>query len=54
MPAVRRACPAAWAFPIEGPERGDAFWIDDLPKQSKMFGFPHVEAFTPDRWLVGR
>ena len=37
--------------PIEGPEKGDAFWIDDLPKQSKMFGFPHVEAFTPDRWL---
>lgn len=37
--------------PVEGPERGDAFWIDDLPKQSKMFGFSHVEAFTPDRWL---
>ena len=38
--------------PIEGPEKEDAFWINDLPKQSKMFGFPHVEAFTPGRWLV--
>lgn len=38
--------------PVEGPEKGDAFWIDGLPQQSKMFGFPQVEAFTPDRWLV--
>jgi len=37
---------------IEGPEREDSFWIDALPQQSKMFGFPQVEAFTPDRWLV--
>lgn len=38
--------------PIEGPEREDSFWIDALPQQSKMFGFPAAEAFTPDRWLV--
>jgi len=36
---------------IVGPQREDAFWIDQLPQQSKMFGFPHCAAFTPDRWL---
>jgi hydroxyacylglutathione hydrolase len=40
------------SIPIEGPEREDSFWIDALPQQSKMFGFPQVEAFSPDRWLV--
>ena len=39
-------------LPIIGPHPGDQFWIDALPQQSKMFGFPQVEAFTPDRWLV--
>jgi glyoxylase-like metal-dependent hydrolase (beta-lactamase superfamily II) len=38
-------------LPIEGPHRGDQFWIDGLPEQSRMFGFPPSEAFTPDRWL---
>ncbi len=37
--------------PVEGPQREDAFWIDQLPGQSAMFGFPGAEAFTPDRWL---
>jgi hydroxyacylglutathione hydrolase len=27
------------------------FWIQGLPQQSAMFGFPAVETFTPDRWL---
>ena len=36
---------------IEGPEREDQFWIEGLPQQSEMFGFPNVEVFTPDRWL---
>lgn len=36
---------------IEGPEREDQFWIQGLPQQSEMFGFPNVEVFTPDRWL---
>jgi len=40
------------AVEVEGPEKEDAFWIDALPQQSKMFGFPQVEAFTPQRWLV--
>lgn len=39
------------SLPIEGPQREDQFWIDGMPQQSKMFGFPDVRAFTPDRWL---
>lgn len=37
--------------PIEGPQEEDAFWIKGMPSQSKQFGFPHAEAFEPDRWL---
>ena len=37
--------------PVEGPQREDRFWIDQLPQQSVMFGFPQLAAFTPDRWL---
>lgn len=40
------------AVPVEGPEQEERFWIDALPQQSKMFGFPQVETFAPDRWLV--
>lgn len=36
---------------IVGPHTGDQFWIDGLPQQSQMFGFPAAEVFTPDRWL---
>lgn len=39
------------SLPIEGPQREDQFWIDMLPHQSQMFGFPPSRAFTPDRWL---
>lgn len=38
-------------LPIEGPQHGDLFWIEALGQQSRMFGFPPVEGFTPDRWL---
>jgi glyoxylase-like metal-dependent hydrolase (beta-lactamase superfamily II) len=38
-------------LPIEGPQRGDQFWIDGLPEQSMRFGFPDARPFTPDRWL---
>ncbi|MEY1660827.1 MBL fold metallo-hydrolase [Isoalcanivorax beigongshangi] len=40
-----------FAIPVEGPHRDDQFWIDMLPQQSAMFGFPPARAFTPDRWL---
>ncbi len=39
-------------LPIEGPHIEDKFWIDGMPQQSKVYGFPDVRAFTPDRWLV--
>lgn len=38
-------------LPIEGPHREDDFWIQALPQQAQMFGFPVPEVFTPDRWL---
>lgn len=37
--------------PIEGPHIEERFWLDQLAMQSKMFGFPMVTDFTPDRWL---
>ena len=39
------------SLPVEGPHREDKFWIDMLPQQSQMFGFPPARAFEPDRWL---
>ncbi|MCZ8074875.1 MAG: MBL fold metallo-hydrolase [Paucibacter sp.] len=39
-------------LPIIGPHPGDQFWIDGLPQQSQMFGFPAAEPFTPTRWLA--
>jgi glyoxylase-like metal-dependent hydrolase (beta-lactamase superfamily II) len=42
-----------FALPVEGPHADDRFWIDQLPEQSVRFGFPRLEAFTPDRWLAG-
>lgn len=38
-------------LPIEGPNQADKYWIDGLPQQAQMFGFPQVSVFTPDRWL---
>jgi hydroxyacylglutathione hydrolase len=38
-------------LPIIGPHVGDQFWIDALPEQGAMFGFPASEAFAPTRWL---
>lgn len=38
-------------LPIEGPQLEERFWIEQLPAQSRMFGFPQAEAFEPDRWL---
>lgn len=38
-------------LPIVGPHEGDRYWIDALPQQGAMFGFPPSESFTPGRWL---
>jgi len=40
-----------YQLPIIGPHRDDQFWIDALPQQSEMFGFPASKSFTPNRWL---
>jgi len=42
---------AKFNLPIVGPHVGDKFWIDQLPEQSKMFGFGEVQSFEPTRWL---
>ena len=39
-------------LPIIGPHPADQFWIDGLPEQSRMFGFPLCDTFTPTRWLA--
>lgn len=38
-------------LPIVGPHLGDKFWIDALPQQGAMFGFPPAQPFAPTRWL---
>jgi len=38
-------------IPIIGPHQADAFWLELLPSQAEMFGFPDLEAFVPSRWL---
>jgi len=40
-----------FSLPIIGPHESDQFWIDGLPQQSAMFGFPPAKTFTPTRWL---
>ncbi|TAN52025.1 MAG: MBL fold metallo-hydrolase, partial [Betaproteobacteria bacterium] len=37
--------------PVEGPQREERFWIDQLALQGMRFGLPGVEVFEPDRWL---
>ena len=45
---------ARLAVPIEGPHRDDAFWIEQMRDQARMFGFPgQCSPFVPDRWLDG-
>ncbi len=44
---------AELGLPIEGPHKGDQFWIDMLPQQAQMMNFPPVPGFIPGRWLDG-
>lgn len=41
----------ALGIPIVGPQRKEQFWLDLLPQQAELFGFPPAVAFTPDLWL---
>lgn len=42
---------AQLSVPIEGPQEEDRFWLEQLPGQSRMFGFPPAQDVTPTRWL---
>lgn len=42
---------AFYQIPIIGPQKRDAFWLEALPTQSRMFGLDECAPFTPDRWL---
>jgi glyoxylase-like metal-dependent hydrolase (beta-lactamase superfamily II) len=37
--------------PIEGPQREDRFWIEQLAAATAGYGLPLAEPFEPDRWL---
>lgn len=37
--------------PVEGPQEEDRFWLEQLPGQSRMFGFPQAQDVAPTRWL---
>jgi glyoxylase-like metal-dependent hydrolase (beta-lactamase superfamily II) len=37
--------------PIEGPQREDAFWIDQIAEAGARYGMNWCRPFTPDRWL---
>jgi glyoxylase-like metal-dependent hydrolase (beta-lactamase superfamily II) len=41
----------ALGIPIVGPQREEQFWLDILPQQAELFGFPPTESFVPDQWL---
>jgi hydroxyacylglutathione hydrolase len=40
-------------LPVIGPHRDDAFWLDALPDQARMFGLPDSLPLKPERWLEG-
>lgn len=42
----------ALGIPIIGPQHEEQFWLDLLPHQAELFGFPPAVAFSPDRWLI--
>ncbi len=41
----------ALGVPVIGPHKDDVFWLQALPAQSNMFGFPHLDPFDPTEWL---
>lgn len=40
-----------FSVPIEGPHHDDQFWIEAIPSQCQIFGFPPCDSFKPDCWL---
>jgi glyoxylase-like metal-dependent hydrolase (beta-lactamase superfamily II) len=45
------ALKAATGAVIEGPQREDAFWIDQIEDSGRKYGVADAAGFTPDRWL---
>ena len=41
----------ALGIPIVGPQQEEQFWLDLLPQQAELFGFPPAVVFSPDQWL---
>ena len=41
-----------YQVPIIGPDKEDAFWLDGLPAQSRMFGLEECAPLTPTQWLA--
>lgn len=39
------------SVPIEGPNEGDAFWLESLDQSGLRYGMAGCKPFTPDRWL---
>lgn len=37
--------------PVEGPQKEERFWLEQMEAQSQRFGFGNVENCEPDRWL---
>lgn len=37
--------------PIEGPQRDDLFWIEQLAAQGAKYGMDYCRPFSPNRWL---
>ncbi|MCQ4158916.1 MBL fold metallo-hydrolase [Roseomonas sp. GC11] len=52
--ALKRALEArqGGAVPILGPDRRDAFLLEDIAGQAARFGITGLENATPDRWLA--
>lgn len=42
----------ALGVPVEGPDRRDAFLLDALADQGRLFGVADARPVVPDRWLV--
>ena len=45
------ALQAATGVVIEGPQREDAFWIEQIEESGRTYGVPDAKRFQPDRWL---
>lgn len=40
------------SVPIEGPDRRDAFLLDEIEAQARAYGLEGLRGVTPDRWLA--